>query len=167
MAATELFTERGYEVPLEEIAARAGLGRGTLYRNFRDRADLAVAVLEKRLDEIAAFVDEHRDDPGAFFPFLKDLAFVAFVHTPLLEGLEADQSGKGPASALRSRAEQIFAIPLDLAQRARLVREDLTAGDLLLAANMLASGHGPRVDDRGAVIDAAMKLLTEGLRPRE
>lgn len=51
--------ERGHDVPLELIAERAGITRGTLYRNFADRAELFKAVLD---DEISALQDEIRAD---------------------------------------------------------------------------------------------------------
>ena len=46
-AARELFAERGYEVPMQAIAKRAGVGQGVLYRHFPKRLDLALAVFEE------------------------------------------------------------------------------------------------------------------------
>ncbi len=48
-AAREVFSEQGLEAPLEEIARRAGVGIGTLYRRFPTRVDLVDAVLAGRL----------------------------------------------------------------------------------------------------------------------
>ncbi|NTS63538.1 helix-turn-helix transcriptional regulator [Sphingomonas sp. HHU CXW] len=59
-AAAELFLERGFTVALEEIAARAGVGRGTLYRNFADRETLAIAVFEQSLASIEEIVARER-----------------------------------------------------------------------------------------------------------
>ncbi|MGH3315134.1 MAG: TetR/AcrR family transcriptional regulator, partial [Nocardioidaceae bacterium] len=50
-AARDLFIERGIECPLEEIAKRAGVGIGTLYRRFGDRGALVKAVLLAALDQ--------------------------------------------------------------------------------------------------------------------
>lgn len=49
-AATEVFHETGAAAPLDLVAARAGLGRGTLYRHFPDRAALVVAVDARQVD---------------------------------------------------------------------------------------------------------------------
>ena len=51
-AAIECFETRGYSVSLEEIADHAGVGRGTLYRNFKDRAALTLAIFAREIEKI-------------------------------------------------------------------------------------------------------------------
>jgi AcrR family transcriptional regulator len=52
-AAERLFTERGVEaVSMDDVAAAAGVGKGTLYRRFGDRAGLGIAVLDEREREL-------------------------------------------------------------------------------------------------------------------
>jgi AcrR family transcriptional regulator len=53
-AATEAFAEQGEEVALEAIAARAGVGIGTLYRHFPNRDGLVAAAYRHEVDELAA-----------------------------------------------------------------------------------------------------------------
>ena len=54
-AADRLFTERGVKnVSLDAIAAEAGVGKGTVFRRFGDRAGLAVALLDEREQELQA-----------------------------------------------------------------------------------------------------------------
>ncbi|MDL2404050.1 TetR/AcrR family transcriptional regulator, partial [Rhizobium mayense] len=48
--ASEVFAEAGMDVPIREIADRAGVGVGTLYRHFPTRSDLVVAVFRKEVD---------------------------------------------------------------------------------------------------------------------
>jgi len=50
--ATEFFAEQGVDGPMHDIAKRAGLGPGTLYRHFPTREDLLAALLEARWDEL-------------------------------------------------------------------------------------------------------------------
>src|ERR1700729_3422429 len=50
-AATELFSERGLEVGVADIAARAGVGRGTLFRNFPSKEHLIAAIVVERMHE--------------------------------------------------------------------------------------------------------------------
>jgi AcrR family transcriptional regulator len=57
-AAVECFEARGYAVPLEEIADMAGVGRGTLYRNFKDRIALIMAIFERDIAAFAADMQE-------------------------------------------------------------------------------------------------------------
>jgi AcrR family transcriptional regulator len=51
-AAVECFEAQGYSAPLEDVAERAGVGRGTLYRNFKDREALVLAVFEREIDHL-------------------------------------------------------------------------------------------------------------------
>lgn len=55
-AAREVFAERGSEAHAEEVAHRAGVGVGTLYRHFPDKEALARAVLEHKIEEVNAFI---------------------------------------------------------------------------------------------------------------
>jgi AcrR family transcriptional regulator len=72
--AYETFAAEGLSVPIDEIARRAGVGAGTVYRHFPTKEDLFRAVVESRLRRI---IDEGRallDDPGpgeALFTFLR------------------------------------------------------------------------------------------------
>ena len=50
-AATQLFCERGLDVGVAEIAERAGVGRGTLFRNFPSKEDLIAAIVVERMGE--------------------------------------------------------------------------------------------------------------------
>ena len=50
-AAYEMFSERGLDVGMGEIAARAGVGRGTLFRNFASKEDLIAAIVSERMGE--------------------------------------------------------------------------------------------------------------------
>jgi AcrR family transcriptional regulator len=68
--AADMFEQQGYNVPLEAIAESAGIGRGTLYRNFRDRSMLVLEVVRSRLDELTAQTALMADDHDAFRFFL-------------------------------------------------------------------------------------------------
>ncbi len=56
--AVEVFTEKGMDAPLDEIATRAGVGPGTLYRHFPTREDLIDAVIKNWIAQIEAAADE-------------------------------------------------------------------------------------------------------------
>lgn len=57
-AAAEVFTERGMDAPLDEIATRAGVGPGTLYRHFATREDLIDAVVKSWVAQVDAAANE-------------------------------------------------------------------------------------------------------------
>ncbi|MGH2587812.1 MAG: TetR/AcrR family transcriptional regulator, partial [Dehalococcoidia bacterium] len=64
-AAQELFRERGLDAEMKEIAERAGLGVGTIYRNFPTKDDLFAAIIGEAVTEIQTVADEAAqiDDP--------------------------------------------------------------------------------------------------------
>jgi AcrR family transcriptional regulator len=65
-AARTVIAERGADAPLEEIARRAGVGIGTLYRHFPDRADLIDALVADRVGALAEQAESLLDTPRAF-----------------------------------------------------------------------------------------------------
>ena len=76
-AATAAFTEKGADAPLEDIARRAGVGIGTLYRHFPSRLDLQAAVFRTQVRVICEQGDvlSATDAPGeAFAAWLRALA---------------------------------------------------------------------------------------------
>src|SRR5450759_1492763 len=75
-AAQAAFAERGLNVPLEDVAARAGVGIATLYRRFPTREDLIAACFERRLAEYARAADEALEAPEAWPGFC---AYVARI----------------------------------------------------------------------------------------
>jgi len=75
-AAQTLFRERGLDVGVAEIACRAGVGRGTLFRNFPTKQDLIAAIVIERMKEANAYAHTLLDapDPGdALFGFLEEI----------------------------------------------------------------------------------------------
>src|SRR3954453_17400464 len=62
-AAREAFAEFGLDVPLEDIARRAGVGVGTLYRRYPTRADLVAAAFEAKMTAYAEAAREALADP--------------------------------------------------------------------------------------------------------
>ena len=71
-AASELFARHGDNVQMDEIAARAGLGVGTLYRHFADKQALRAAIIARRFETVTelARAAEQLDDPWTAFETL-------------------------------------------------------------------------------------------------
>src|ERR1700742_4116175 len=68
-AARQSFAETG-DVPMYEIAKRAGVGQATLYRHFPTRGLIAIAIFAEELDGLDTLAAEHADDPDAFLVLL-------------------------------------------------------------------------------------------------
>jgi AcrR family transcriptional regulator len=66
-AAREVFAEQGIDAPVTDIAERAGVGVGTIFRRFPTKEDLLVAVVEQRTVQLTEAADEAlaSTDPGA------------------------------------------------------------------------------------------------------
>ena len=64
--AAEVFAEQGLDAGYDEIARRAGIGVGTVYRRFPERAELVQALFESRVAEIVAIAEEAGEKQDAF-----------------------------------------------------------------------------------------------------
>ena len=68
-AAEKVFAEQGIDAGIPEVAEEAGVGKGTVYRNFESKDDLVAAILARRLERFDRDVTGalESDDPGAAF----------------------------------------------------------------------------------------------------
>lgn len=82
-AAAAVFVDQGVQAPIRDIAERAGVGVGTIYRNFPTRADLVTAVYRHQIDTCAALAPQLLDTSAAPFSALTSWAdaFVEFLVT--------------------------------------------------------------------------------------
>src|SRR5690349_10234156 len=66
VAAEEVFATRGLEATLDDIAAHAGLGVGTVYRRFANRDELVDALFAEKLNVVAARARAVLDEPDSW-----------------------------------------------------------------------------------------------------
>jgi AcrR family transcriptional regulator len=166
-AAEELFAAKGSGVPIDEIARRAGVGVGTVYRHFPTKELLFAAVVRERLERLAA---EARlllaaDDPGAaFFAFFRSLVEAGATKKDLSDalagaGVDVVAHTAGLAAELRDALAEL----LTRAQRAGAVRADIGAADLYaLLAGVLLSLDRQRGD--AALRERMIAVIGDGLR---
>ncbi|MCA9658757.1 MAG: TetR/AcrR family transcriptional regulator [Myxococcales bacterium] len=165
-AARELFAEEGFEVPLDAIARRAGVGRATLYRNFPDRGALAAEIFDGNLRELeaqAAALGERADALLELLRAIVDMQVEAHAMVPALL-----QEPRAPdLAALERRVRRLLAAPLRRAKAAGQVREDLAIGDVTTGLAMIAAVTGDTtVAARRRRARRALELLLYGLLPR-
>ncbi|WP_431780848.1 TetR/AcrR family transcriptional regulator [Streptomyces chumphonensis] len=140
-AARELFVEWGAEVPLDEVARRAGVGNATLYRHFADRDALVRGVVAHVTDSVAARARTALADDGDPFDALCRFVFGAVEERigalcPMIS--HAFDREHPELLAARDRLDALVARLLDRAQRAGAVRPDVAVGDLLMALSQLS-----------------------------
>lgn len=104
-AAEEVFGERGIDAGIPEIAERAGVGKGTVYRNFETKEDLISAVLAKRTERFnreTAEALEQDDAMEAFRELLGETVCGKMRNGTFIIGLNI---GEGHENLLAARAE--------------------------------------------------------------
>ncbi|WP_374322088.1 TetR/AcrR family transcriptional regulator [Brevundimonas sp.] len=166
-AARVVLSEQGLDAPLDLIAEKAGVGRGTLYRHFADRTELALAVLEADVADLGRRTDEQGDDPAVFFWFLDRLA-EDMIRNAGLAGLVRNVRSPDALTPLRQSLMEAGAASLKRAQAAGLVREDMRPMDIRLIATLLGAGfQGADAAEREAVSLRTREIILDGLKPRE
>src|SRR5260370_39913702 len=127
-AAREAFAASGFGVPLDEIAARAGVGPGTVYRHFPSKEALFEAVVTARVQDLVSDARSRaRDaDPGrAFFGFLDQIRREAAAKRDLPDAIAI-------AGSLQKDLHAALDGLLRRAQEAGAVRPDITTPDLIV-----------------------------------
>ncbi|WP_428390626.1 TetR/AcrR family transcriptional regulator [Lichenicoccus sp.] len=161
-AASAIMRSEGGDVPMELIAERAGLTRGTLYRNFPHRQAVYEAVLENDLRDLADQLAAESE--AAPLSFIRRLTELMSVYDKFLVALAAMPDYD--ATKNQERMAAAIAAPLAAAQRQGLLLADLTGEDVLMASRMLASHlllDNPA--DPEAAFTRRLELLMRGLGP--
>jgi AcrR family transcriptional regulator len=163
-AARAAFTERGFEVPLDDIAAHAGVGPGTVHRHFRTKADLVDAVLAMSVMDLVAEARARvdADDPGAALrSFLEHLVSAGADAHELAHrlGPAAGDIQSAVAEPTAELGEWLSRLRLR-AQEAGAVRGDLDDNEL---AAVIAAAHAAFTHPTGG--PAAIAIVLDGLRP--
>jgi AcrR family transcriptional regulator len=123
------FAERGLDVSVDEIARRAGVGHGTVFRNFPTKDALVAAVLEQRISELAAAARDGLDEDdawAAFAGFVRRAAALYAANLALIEGLERCV-GTPEKLELTEAVDEL----VERAQRAGALRLDVSAEDVM------------------------------------
>ena len=132
-AAAELFAERGVDVPLEEIARRAGVSIGTLYNHFPNRCALLDAVLPKRLAELHRLAGAALADPDpwrGFTGFLDGMFTMQARDRAINESISRSPVGSVDVAAECGRTGGVLAAVVERARDACVLRSDFRPDDL-------------------------------------
>jgi AcrR family transcriptional regulator len=134
-AARELFAEQGVEASLEEIARRAGLGIGTLYRHFPSREALVEAIFERRIGELVTVTEDAAADPDAWAGFshlLEQTLELQAGDRVLKDVLMRYPPGANKLAGAREELRGLYEHVLERARNQRALRGDFTFSDLAL-----------------------------------
>jgi AcrR family transcriptional regulator len=132
-AAAEVFAERGLDVSLDDVAALAGVGVGTVYRRFPDKDALIEALFEEKIDRAVALADEalEIEDPWeGFTTFMRGMCRMQAHDRGFKDALLDDNRGRERVAAARERIAPRALELLARAQDTGAVRSDLGPFDV-------------------------------------
>jgi AcrR family transcriptional regulator len=174
-AAVEVFAERGLEASTAEIARRAGVGQGTVFRRFPTKDDLVAAIVVDRLTDIDAKVVALAANPpegGAVLAFMSELVQAHIRDHGLIEAVAGTKALADPGvqeahGALLDSVEELVAAD----RAAGLVRDDVGAFDVMALSKAVASACDPLITAAGwkrylAVVAAGLRPAAEKLPGR-
>ena len=172
LAADEVFSEEGISAPIDEVARRAGVGVGTVYRHFPTKEALFEAIVMARMEQLADRTEELANwpDPAqALFTHISEITELAVSKKDLVDELE--RWGMKPSEKvqadLKNRLWQAGQGLLRRAHEAGAVRSDVSYDDL--AAMIMGVCEGaccPMVDPprRPELAKRMTEVLCAGLR---
>jgi AcrR family transcriptional regulator len=164
-AALAVFATSGVDAPVREIAVKAGVGLGTLYRHFPQRSDLIAAVFRRQIDACAnaapALAKKH--GPGeALARWMQRYADFIATKRGLATALHSgDPAYNTLPTYFDKQLRPALGALLDAAAKAGEVRTDIEPDDLLRAVGNLCMSAS---DDRKDYARRMVALLVDGLR---
>ena len=162
-AARELFSH-DHDVPLSEVARKAGVGQATLYRHFPDRDELAAVLFGEQMDGLEELAARHADEPDALFVVLRALVDSLLRFHGLVDCITAGPRN-ATMKAVLTRYNALVQRVVAGAKKAKLIRHDVTAEDVSLLVAAIA-GCIERQRDAASRASAAHRMLmlaVEGL----
>ena len=168
LAAAEVFTERGLEATLDDVARHAGVGVGTVYRRFPDKAALADALFEQRIDLLVGLAERAYSEPDPWqglVSFMERAAEMMATDKGLRQILMFASSGHDRVCYARDRMRPAVNRLLERAQAAGQVRGDLAPTDIPVLEFMLGTISEYARDVRPGIWRRYLVLWLDALRP--
>lgn len=162
VAASRAFARHGYESPLQVVLDETYLTRGTLYRNFKDKDELFIAVLQYELEQISEFVRSNASKAGFFKEYLRRQSACASMHVPAMGKMHSDQLAQF-LPQYKAMMDEISGEVLAAAKRSSEIGEDFTRSDLSLVVLMVAGPSMVGWQPSEAALELALKFLFDGL----
>jgi len=166
-AASQTFAERGVEVSISEIAERAGIGKGTVFRHFPTKEDLLAAIVGENMRYLVATGErlaEAEDATDALREFVsaavelqvKDRAFCQIAH-----GAARDHPD------VRRCQEMLDAVIETLTERARrrgTIRQEITGQDIVLLMSGIYQTASPLLPTQPDLWRRYLQLAFDGMQ---
>lgn len=164
VAAEEVFAARGLEATLDDIAAHAGLGVGTVYRRFENRDALVQALFTEKLDTISTLASVVLDEPDSWAALrllMETVGGQVTADQGLFEVLVCRPGGR---EAVRERMLPIVTAVFERAQADGHLRPDVAPTDFPMMLRMLAGVADAVREVRPDLWQRYLDLILDGLR---
>jgi AcrR family transcriptional regulator len=165
-AASEAFAERGADTQMDDVAARAGLGVGTLYRHFATKEALMAALIERRFEQILEVarrgVERQDGEPfEVFADVLREGAEVAAADAAAQDALmRVGDVSSSDVISIQLELQAAMQILMDRAQQAGTMRNDFGAADI----SMIMCGMSATMSVGEWDWHRYLQLVLDGLR---
>ena len=166
--AEALFRERGLDVGVAEIAQRAGIGRGTLFRNFPTKQDLIAAIVIERMNEATEYGRSLLGAPDAgeaFFGYLEELVGRQQVDRCLFESVAdtflANQNIRAAHAEIIAGLEEL----LSRAKDAGAVRSDVGAMDVMMLVKGVCEAASALAATEPGIVGRQLDLVRAAISP--
>lgn len=166
-AARAAFAEDGLDVGLHEIAKRAGVGVGTVYRRFADKDVLIEALFEDRVDEVVGIAERALADGDGWHgleSFLEATCQLQAADRGLHQLVFAGDRGPQCAAGARERIAPLVTQLVERAQAQGTLRADVGAFDVAMLRNMLGKFIEAGGEEGNEVWPRMLAILLDGLR---
>lgn len=167
-AAAEVFTQRGLDATLDDVARQAGVGVGTVYRRFPDKESLVEELFRDRIDAMVAVAEDACAAPD---PWQALVSYLEYAAASLASDLGLRQLmmfatyGRDRVAYAREQMRPVVTKLVERAQQAGALRPDFSATDLPLIAFMLASAAEYAGPVQPEVWRRYLAMIIDGMRP--
>jgi AcrR family transcriptional regulator len=167
-AAREVFAEQGIDAPVVEIAERAGVGVGTIFRRFPTKDDLLAAVVEQRTTRLIEAADgalAENDPEAALRGFMETAAAMQISDRCWCDATETDLFARDGLRELVDVLVSKLDALLSRAQASGSVRDDIRALDLPVLLTGVAKSGLLLEDAAPGAWKRYLAIVFDGLRP--
>ena len=167
-AAAEVFTTRGLQASLDDVARHAGVGVGTVYRRFPDKESLAEALFEERIEAMVALAEKALAEPDSWVglvSFLEGACTLLATDRGLHQLLMFATSGRPWIGRARGKMQPLVTALVQRAQQDGKLRSDLQPTDMLFIEFMVSAAARYAEPVKPEVWRRYLALITDALRP--
>ena len=164
-AALTIFRQHGIRAPLQLVIDEAGVGRATFYRNFQDRRELVIALMEQALSRLEIRAQYYAQYPDGFIQLIRNHVQNLPYLTALMEYWRVIDRHDPVLVEIYKKRDAILQPLIDRSIESGCCRSDLTSKDYaMITAILRSSFQGLDDEAQKTLANRAIDLLINGLK---